>query len=186
MRGIDFYTDHLTGEAMYRFKGELVARQLTEQDIEIINFLLEKSKTFYPEQYNALCEEYKLSAMNKSYYDFLRARRIINCCFGENDREWDIDDEGNYHFELVKCPRLAECKYYKVICQPTFNSTLSDREMEVMKMYFDHIPTEKIAESLYLSIHTVNNHRRNALQKLGLRSMDEFRDYVYKNKIFDR
>ena len=25
MRGIDFYTDHLTGEAMYRFKGELVA-----------------------------------------------------------------------------------------------------------------------------------------------------------------
>jgi DNA-binding NarL/FixJ family response regulator len=85
---------------------------------------------------------------------------------------------------MVKCPRIAECKYFKIICQPQFDSTLSVRELEVMKMYFDNCKTESIADSLFLSIHTVRNHRRNALQKLGLHSLIEFQDFAHKNKLF--
>lgn len=180
----EFYTDPMTGEVMYRIIGELVVKQLTREDTDVISEALERSEVFYPEQFDAVSKEYVKSSINKPYYDFLRARRIINCCFGENDRQPDIDEFGNYHFELVKCPRMAECKYFKVVCQPKFNSKLSERELEVMKLYFEHIPTDGIADRLYISIHTVNNHRRNSLQKLRVHSLEEFQDYAHKNNIF--
>jgi DNA-binding CsgD family transcriptional regulator len=113
------------------------------------------------------------------------ARRIVNCCFGENDRQPDVDEFGAYHFEMVTCPRVAECKYYKVICSPRYESTLSPREMEVMEMYYRHVPTETIAERLYISIHTVNNHRRNALQRLRLHSIEEFIGYACRNGLYE-
>jgi DNA-binding CsgD family transcriptional regulator len=181
---IEFHTDPMTGDPMYRVVGEDAIRPLTESDTSIISDLLERSRTFYPEQYKALCEVYGRSSKNKRHYDFLRARRIINCCFGENDRQPDIDEFGNYHFEMVKCPLMAECKHYKIICQPEYDSTLSDREREVMEFYFNHVSTESIAERLFLSIHTVNNHRRNSLTKLKLHSLEEFIDYAHRNKLF--
>jgi DNA-binding CsgD family transcriptional regulator len=160
-------------------------RELTENDTEIIQTLLDFSKTFYPEQYKALNEVYANSSLNKRYFDFLRARRIVGCCFGESDRRADIDHTGGFNFEFVKCPLMAECKHYKIICQPKFDSSLSERELEVMRMYFDHIPTGVIAEKLFISIHTVNNHRKNVLMKLNLHSIDEFITYAYKNKLFE-
>lgn len=180
----EFYSDPSTGEGMYKIVGEQTVKEFTKNDTSIIAELLERSETFYPEQADALKKEYAKSSTNKPYYDFLRARRIINCCFGENDRQPDIDEFGNYNFEMVRCPRIAECKYFKIICQPKFNSSLSERELEVMKLYFNHYKTEAIAEKLFLSIHTVNNHRRNSLQKMKLHSLEEFQDYAHKNNIF--
>lgn len=184
MKQIEFNTDYSSGQAMYRVVGEPVCHELTEKDTDIINYLLDVSETFFPEQYAALCKEYERSSCNKPYYNFLRARRIISCCFGENDCRADLDHLGFLNFELVKCPLMAECKWHKVICQPKFNSTLSDRELEVMKLYFENVPTEEIAERLFISIHTVNNHRKNSLTKLGLHSMEEFISYAYKNNLF--
>ena len=181
---IEFHTDFSTGESLYRFIGDGTCRELKESDTEIIKLILDNSKEFYPEQYAALEKEYARSSNNKLYYDFLRARRIINCCFGENDSKVDFD-RGNFNFELVKCPLMAECKYYKIICQPRFNTKLSDRESEVMKLYYNNVSTEEIAEKLYISIHTVNNHRKNSLRKLNLRSMEEFIGYAYKNKLYE-
>lgn len=179
----EFFTDPQTGEAMYRKSGESI-RQLTEKDTEIIRLLLERSESFYPEQYEALSKEYERSSVNKPYYDFLRARRLVNCCFGEHDCKPDINHLGSYNFELVKCPLIAECKYYKIICQPKFDSNLTKAELRVMKLVYELVATEDIAEQLFLSIHTVNNHRRNALQRLGLRSIEEFITYAHKNNLF--
>lgn len=179
----EFFTDPLTGEAMYRNTDEPI-KQMTDKDKELISELLSRSENFYPEQYEALNKEYKRSAANKPYYDFLRARRIVNCCFGEHDCKNDIDQHGVYHFEMVKCPLIAECKYYKIICQPTYNSNLTSAELEIMKMVYDHVPTEEIAEKTFRSIHTVNNHRRNALQRLRLHSIEEFISYAFKNNLF--
>jgi len=181
---IEFYTDYSSGQAMYRFIGEDSCRELKESDTEIIKLILDNSKEFYPEQYAALEKEYAKSSCNKRYFDFLRARRIINCCFGENDCRVDFD-RGFFNFELVKCPRMAECKYYKIICQPKFNTALTERENEVMKMYYQNVSTEDIAEKLFISIHTVNNHRKSALRKLNLTSLAEFIAYAFKKKMYE-
>jgi len=158
----EYFTDPITGEAMYRDDREPI-KELSQKDTDTIAEILERSKDFYPEQYEALGKVYAKSSVNKPLYDFLMARRIINCCFGENDRMPDVDEFGNYNFEMVHCPLIAECKYFKIICQPTYKSDLTERELEVMKMYFNNVSTDDIAERLFISIHTVNNHRRNAL-----------------------
>lgn len=179
----EFFTDPVSGEAMYRINDGSI-KQLTEKDRDLINDLLDRSESFYPEQFKALSEEYKRSSVNKPYYDFLRARRIVNCCFGEHDCKQDIDQYGNYNFEMVKCPLVAECKYHKIICQPKFDSRLTDAELRVMKLVFELKPADEIAEILFLSIHTVNNHRRNALQRLKLNSIEQFITYAHNNELF--
>lgn len=180
---VEFFTDRQTGQAMYRVEDGPI-KELTEKDSNIISQILEKSKEFYPEQYQALEEVYGKSSINKSYYDFLRARRIINCCFGRYDSQADVDRFGHINFEIVDCPLIAECKHYKVICQPTFSSNLTESEMRIMKRVYNGDTAEQIAEELFLSVHTVNNHRRNALQRLGLKSIDEFIRYAHSNNLF--
>lgn len=179
----EFFTDPVTGQAMYQDSGGPI-KKMTEDDKQMIDELLFRSENFYPEQYNALCEEYSKSEANKPYYDFLRARRIVNCCFGSHDSRTDIAKDGTYNFEIVKCPMIAECKYHKIICQPAFNSNLTESELRVMRLVYELVPTEQIAERLFLSIHTVNNHRRNALQRLKLHSIEEFIGYAHKNNLF--
>lgn len=180
----EFFTDPYTGEAMIRHIGEGHIAVLTQKDTDIISELLLDSETFYPEQYQALNKEYSKALSNLRYFDFLRARRIVNCCYGENDSQPDIDEFGKRNFERVRCPKIAECKYYKVICQPRFSSELSERENEVMGLYFRHHSTDEIADRLFLSIHTVNNHRKHSLAKLRLHSLEEFQDFAHRNNMF--
>lgn len=57
---------------------------------------------------------------------------------------------------------------------------LSDREMQVIRYVGKGFSSEKIAEKLHVSIHTVNSHRKNVLKKLGLKSPTELIVYAVK------
>lgn len=50
---------------------------------------------------------------------------------------------------------------------------LSEREMEVVKLIATGHSSSEIAETLVISIHTVNSHRKNILKKLKLKSPTE-------------
>ena len=50
---------------------------------------------------------------------------------------------------------------------------LSDREFEIILAIAEGLDSEEIAEKLFLSVHTVNTHRRNILEKAGKRSTHE-------------
>ena len=43
---------------------------------------------------------------------------------------------------------------------------LTCREMEVLKLISDGLNSDEIADKLFISVHTVNTHRRNVLQKM--------------------
>jgi DNA-binding CsgD family transcriptional regulator len=47
---------------------------------------------------------------------------------------------------------------------------LSRREMEVLQMVADGKSSKQIAEDLSISLHTVHNHRKNMLRKVGVKS----------------
>jgi DNA-binding CsgD family transcriptional regulator len=49
----------------------------------------------------------------------------------------------------------------------------SDREFEIIKLVQEGLDSEKIAEKLFLSRHTVNTHRKNILNKTGKRHMSD-------------
>ena len=56
---------------------------------------------------------------------------------------------------------------------------LSDREFEIVQLIESHLSSEEIAEKLFLSVNTVNTHRRNILEKTGKETMA---DLIYDFK----
>lgn len=50
---------------------------------------------------------------------------------------------------------------------------LTHREKDILNLLLDGASSNKMAESLHLSIHTINTHRKNLLMKLGVSSAQE-------------
>lgn len=182
MKAIEFYTTP-EGEVTMRPFGE-AERQLQETDTDFIQAFLEVIREFYTDAYNALMDVYSKSSNNKRYRDFVAVRRFIKCNFGLYDNMIDVDDTWNFNFEFVGCPLRGECKYDKVICAPKFNSKLSDRQLEVMKLLYQGAKDTDIADKLFISLNTVNNHRKNSFRKVGVHSMPDFMRYAISNNLF--
>lgn len=60
-------------------------------------------------------------------------------------------------------------------CEPT---NLSKRETEILKLIAEGNSTLKIADTLHLSHHTINTHRKNILKKLRVKSPTELIIYA--------
>ena len=58
---------------------------------------------------------------------------------------------------------------------------LSDRECEVVQLIAEGLSYTRIADQLKLSAHTVNTHRRNVMQKLGVNNTAAVVMYAVKN-----
>lgn len=63
----------------------------------------------------------------------------------------------------------------EINCDPT---VLSQREYEVLKLITKGYKTTEIADELYVSVHTINSHRKNILKKLNLKSPTELIVYA--------
>jgi DNA-binding NarL/FixJ family response regulator len=53
----------------------------------------------------------------------------------------------------------------------------STREMEIIKMIESGMSSKQIADKLFISVHTVNTHRRNILQRSG---KDNISNLIYE------
>jgi two-component system, NarL family, response regulator NreC len=60
---------------------------------------------------------------------------------------------------------------------------LSDRELEILKLIVDGIPVSSIADKLFVSVKTINTHRQNILEKLGLKSTADLVKYAIRKGI---
>jgi DNA-binding CsgD family transcriptional regulator len=181
MKSIEFYSTP-EGEVMIKEEGRGV-RQLCQED-PFIEKYLETIQEFYPDSFKGLAECYKASGLNKHYCHFLMTRRFIKCNFGGYDNVLDIDHLGRMNFEFVPCPLRGECKYDRIICSPKFNSKLSERELEVMKMLYEGHSDDEVSGKLFISLNTVNNHRKNSFKKLDIHSMADFIRYANDNNLF--
>ncbi len=182
MTGMEFYITP-EGEVMIKEKGKPV-RELCQGDSFVDRFL-DSIREFHPDAFEALAECYKASSLNRQYYQFLMVRRFIKCNFGGYDNILDIDHLGRMNFEFVACPLRGECKYDHIICSPKFNTKLSPRELEVMKMLYEGRSDDEVSNELFISLNTVNNHRKNSFKKLGLHSMADFIRYAKDNNLFN-
>ncbi len=183
LTNIEFYGTP-SGEVMIEDKIRPL-RMYEPSDKDFTQAMIERINEFYPEAFKALCELYTPSKLNKDYYEYLIVHRFIRCNFSEYDNKADIDQNGVFRMEFVNCPMRGECKYCGIICNPKFNTKLSDREVEVMKLYYQSLKVEEISDRLFISIETVKKHKRNSLQKLNLHSLSEFISYASRNKMFE-
>lgn len=65
---------------------------------------------------------------------------------------------------------------------PTID-TLSRREKEVLKLIASGFASQKIAETLFISHHTVNTHRKNIMKKLDIKTVSGLTIYAVLNNI---
>ncbi len=61
-------------------------------------------------------------------------------------------------------------KFVKKEGSSSFLPTLSRREKEILKLIVDEATTAEIAEKLFISVGTVETHRHNMMNKLGVRN----------------
>lgn len=82
----------------------------------------------------------------------------------------------NSILEIVMAPHEEAGKN----CEPT---DLSKREFEVLELIAKGFRTADIAEKLFVSIHTINSHRKNILKKLKLKSPAQLIVYAIESKL---
>ena len=61
--------------------------------------------------------------------------------------------------------------------------TLSEREIEVIRLISDGCTNKEIADQLFLSTHTVNTHRKNIMNKLGIKNTAGIVIYAFRENI---
>ena len=60
-------------------------------------------------------------------------------------------------------------------------STLSEREKDIFLFFAEGKSTKEISDKLFISVKTVNTHKQNILDKLGLKSNADIVKYALKN-----
>ncbi|MCB9336071.1 MAG: response regulator transcription factor [Flavobacteriales bacterium] len=63
--------------------------------------------------------------------------------------------------------------------------SLSEREIEIIRLISDGLTNKEIADTLYLSTHTVNTHRKNIMNKLGIKNTAGIVIYAVKENIIN-
>lgn len=132
IRNIEFFNDPEGGVMVRDTEG---VHTYQPEDKMLTGALFTRIETEYPKAFKALAEIYRKSRANVNYYRFLICHRFIRCNFGRLDNRQDIDGMGRFTFEDVSCPIKGECKYAGIICSPEFDTRLTERQKEVMKLY---------------------------------------------------
>jgi len=74
-----------------------------------------------------------------------------------------------------------ETLYYQNISNSNIISAISNRERDIVRLLLTKKTSEEISETLNISKHTVDTHRRNILKKLKLTSTVELMNYFKNN-----
>lgn len=181
MTGIEFY---FTPKGEVMVTDEHGTRQLKQSDRSFISEIITRMGIFWPGALKDASIEYAEKRFNIPLFEFMIVRRFLKCNFGKFDSTMDIDQMGNFHFEEVECPLRGECKHEGIICKPKFNSALSERELDVMKAFYEGLDETYIADKQCISIETVRTHKRNAFRRISVHSLAEFFQYARNNNLF--
>lgn len=94
---------------------------------------------------------------------------------------------GRYFNEAITNLVFEEFYHKKKLTQPsgkiTLRNDLTAREQEVLALVADGKTNKEVAEGLFISVKTVDTHKMNILDKLGLRNTAELVKYAIKNKL---
>ena len=158
-----------------------------EHCVDIVSHMFEVIKSRYVEAFNALEKIYGKSRLNIPYYKYRIVKRFIRCNFSRLDNTFtDIDflgDNERFNVEKVECPIRGECPYEGVVCCAKQSNCLSRAEHRVAVLWFDGMDKERIAEELYLSPDTVNNHINNIYKKINVHDRGEFVKFMIANDV---
>ena len=95
----------------------------------------------------------------------------------------NIPDKLMEQKKLVKENEFA--RYYKIQSGKNGYSSLSNRELEVVKLFAEGKSYKIIADQLHISPRTVESHKNNILEKLNLSSLVELVKFAIRHRIIE-
>ena len=159
---------------------------------EAISFLKHKPVTEYPNF--SVSYNYRVQAANGQYLSVMQRSTY----FSVSNDGWPLAAVGYIvditHFKtdtsLVltiehvdrNFTTLSKVPLVKKIYYPDkVDSILSNRELEILSAVKQGMASKEIASRFYLSVNTVNNHRKNMLQKTKTNNSSELIEYARSN-----
>jgi DNA-binding NarL/FixJ family response regulator len=91
--------------------------------------------------------------------------------------------DASVSYQVVK--KLSEFPEQKAKTTDTFYSSLTTREQEIFRLLAEGLKIKDIADKLYISPKTVENHKTNIMSKLNLHSTLDLVRYAVKLGIID-
>jgi len=95
-----------------------------------------------------------------------------------------VQNNETYFSEEVKTNIMNSITRAKK-AKSNFNVKLSKREIEIIKLIADELTTNEIAEKLFISLHTVESHRKNILRKTSSRNLAGLIKYAVKEGLVE-
>ncbi len=89
---------------------------------------------------------------------------------------------GKKYFSEAVIDELAASAFNDVNnSSPETIQHLTSREIEILKLIAKELPSNQIAEKLFISMATVETHRRNLMQKIGVKTSIGLVKYAWKH-----
>jgi DNA-binding NarL/FixJ family response regulator len=77
------------------------------------------------------------------------------------------------------------CRKVKEVSETSLLSTISERELEVIKLLGEGLAIKEIGDKLFISPRTVETHKKNLLEKLGLNNTVALIKYGIRHRIIN-
>ena len=135
------------------------------------------------------------------YFDseILANTNYINSLISKNNLKVigisDNPDQDKFHFDNIINLDTPPSEIHTIVenCMSTNDKPtnekegedLSIREREVLKLVASGYSNKKIAETLFISVHTVISHRKNITEKTGIKSISGLTVYAILNNLID-
>jgi len=87
-------------------------------------------------------------------------------------------EDGKFELEKKLRRQAGNCQNPE-----NFHKELSQREITILKLIVKGLTHQEIADKLFLSIHTVNTHRKNINKKLGIKTVSGLSVYAIMNHL---
>lgn len=114
----------------------------------------------------------------QAYTWYSKVPGTVYCLFIKTDISW-FGDIRHGHNSYVG----DDISYFKYPDEKLImtGNVFSDREFEILKLIEAGLKSEEIADKLFLSVHTINTHRRRILKKTGSSTMFELLHELKEN-----
>ncbi len=96
-----------------------------------------------------------------------------------------MDGETYYNEEITKIVMEGLTGRMKISPKVVMEMPLSEREKEVLKLIIKEYSNQEMADELFISVRTVDAHKRNLLDKTGSKNIAGLVLFALENKLFD-
>lgn len=181
---------HLSFSEEANFEGDLLEECIHPDDLSVLLSLQKRTFDYVfklPHKEQCNCKhifDFRALGISGEYIRIICQYQMLETGESENplllgvvDISPDQDLKAPIKFRLINF-KTGDIVNIPLIDNPDIS--LTKREKEILKLVNDGMMNKEISDRLFISIHTVNRHRQNILEKMQVENLSEAINYARK------